>query len=53
MAPLTTMEFIATLCCALFAGAAVYVNAGEHPARMSCGVELVAAEWAPSYKRAT
>jgi uncharacterized membrane protein len=49
----TVMEFIATLCGALFSGAAVYVNAVEHPARMSCGVEAAAAEWTPSYKRAT
>jgi len=49
----TSMKFIATLCCALFAGAAVYINAVEHPARMACGVEVAAAEWAPSYKRAT
>ena len=47
------MEFIATLSCALFAGAAVYVNAVEHPARMSCGTEVALAQWAPSYKRAT
>ena len=49
----TSMEFVATLCCALFAGAAVYVNAVEHPARMSCGTEAAVTEWAPSYERAT
>ena len=49
----TSMEFIATLCGSLFAGAAVYINAVEHPARMSCGVEAAAAEWVRSYKRAT
>jgi Domain of unknown function (DUF1772) len=49
----TSMEFIATLCCALFAGAAVYINAVEHPARMFCGTEAAATEWVPSYKRAT
>jgi len=49
----TSMEFIATLSCALFAGAAVYINAVEHPARMSCGTEPAVTEWAPSYKRAT
>src|SRR5262249_29836294 len=47
------MEVVATLSCALFAGAAVYVNAVEHPARMACGTEIAAAEWAPSYQRAT
>lgn len=49
----TSMEFIATLGCALFAGAALYINAVEHPARMSCGTEAAATEWAPSYQRAT
>jgi hypothetical protein len=49
----TSMEFIATLCCALFAGAALYINVVEHPARMACGTEAAATEWAPSYKRAT
>jgi hypothetical protein len=47
------MEFLATLCCAIFTGAAIYINAVEHPARMSCGVKAALAEWAPSYKRAT
>ncbi|HEV3340697.1 MAG TPA: DUF1772 domain-containing protein [Pirellulales bacterium] len=47
------MEFVATVCSALFAGAAIYVNAVEHPARMSCGAEAALAEWAPSYKRGT
>jgi len=47
------MEFLATLCCAIFAGAAIYINVVEHPARMSCGARVALAEWAPSYKRAT
>ena len=46
-------EVLATLCCAIFSGAAIYINAVEHPARMSCGVKAALAEWAPSYKRAT
>ncbi|MCI0639897.1 MAG: DUF1772 domain-containing protein [Gemmataceae bacterium] len=49
----TSMEFIAALCGALFAGAALYINAVEHPARMSCGVQAAVTEWTPSYKRAT
>jgi len=49
----TSMEFFATLSCALFAGAAVYINAVEHPARMSCGTEVAATVWAPSYQHAT
>src|SRR5262245_18834850 len=46
------MEFLATLCSALCAGAAVYINVVEHPARMSCGVETALREWAPCYQRA-
>jgi hypothetical protein len=47
------LEALATASTGLFAGAALYVNLVEHPARMSCGTELAATEWAPSYKRAT
>jgi hypothetical protein len=46
-------EFIAVLSCALFTGAAVYISLVEHPARMQCGVEIAATEFAPSYRRAT
>jgi hypothetical protein len=46
-------EFVAVLACALFAGAALYVNFVEHPARMECGVELAATEFPPSYRRGT
>jgi hypothetical protein len=44
---------IAAACAGLFAGAAVYINAVEHPARLSCGTELSVREFAPSYHRAT
>lgn len=44
---------LATLSCSLFAGAAVYINLVEHPARLSCGTEVALRQWAPSYKRAT
>ncbi|MBI2802757.1 MAG: DUF1772 domain-containing protein [Gammaproteobacteria bacterium] len=37
----------------LFAGAAVYINLVEHPARMGCDTKTAATVWAPSYKRAT
>jgi hypothetical protein len=47
------IELVAVLASAMFTGAAVYINAVEHPARLSCGTELAATEWAPSYKRAT
>jgi len=46
-------EFVSVLSCALFAGASVYISLVEHPARMECGVELAATEFAPSYRRAT
>lgn len=46
-------EFVAVLACALFAGAAIYISFIEHPARMQCGVEIAATEFAPSYRRAT
>jgi hypothetical protein len=46
-------EFVAVLSCSLFTGAAVYITFIEHPARMQCGVELAATEFAPSYRRAT
>ena len=49
----TSLQFIATLSCALFAGAALYINLVEHPARMSCGTAAAIAQWAPSYRRAT
>ncbi|HYM81214.1 MAG TPA: DUF1772 domain-containing protein [Candidatus Limnocylindria bacterium] len=46
------VELMATLCCGLFAGAAVYISLVEHPARMVCGTGLAATEFVPSYKRA-
>jgi hypothetical protein len=46
-------ELIATLAAALFAGAALYVNLVEHPARMTLGPAAALAEFAPSYQRGT
>ena len=46
-------EMLATLCAGLFAGAALYINAVEHPARMSLGTATALAEWRPAYRRAT
>jgi Anthrone oxygenase len=47
------IELVAVLACTLFTGAAIYITAVEHPARLSCGTEIAATQWAPSYKRAT
>jgi hypothetical protein len=50
---LATFQFLATLSAALFAGAAIYINVAEHPARMGLDTRSAAMQWAPSYKRAT
>ena len=50
---LPVAQFVATLCCIVFAGAAIYVNLVEHPARMGCSTQIAATVWAPSYKRGT
>src|SRR4029453_12213526 len=47
------MLILAVLSAGLFAGATIYINAVEHPARLSCGTELAVREFAPSYHRAT
>jgi uncharacterized membrane protein len=53
MRPLSVLQIVATLCAALFAGAALYINVAEHPARMTLDTRQAALQWAPSYKRAT
>jgi hypothetical protein len=50
---LPLIQLMAVLATAIFAGAAIYINLVEHPARMGCSTELAATQWAPSYKRAT
>ncbi len=47
------LELIATLCTGLFAGAAIYVNLVEHPARLETGTATAVKQWRPSYRRAT
>ena len=46
------LELIATLSVGLFAGAAVYVTAVEHPARVESGPALALRQFGPSYRRA-
>jgi uncharacterized membrane protein len=46
------LEMLSTLSAGLFAGASIYINLVEHPARMECGTSLAVKEFAPSYRRA-
>jgi len=46
-------EFLALMCAGLFAGAAVYINLAEHPARMGRDTRVALEVWGPSYARAT
>jgi hypothetical protein len=51
---LSASQFLATLCAGLFAGAALYINVAEHPARMVLvDTRAAATQWALSYRRAT
>jgi hypothetical protein len=47
------LKLIAVLSACLFAGAALYINVAEHPARMLLQTREAINQWAPSYKRAT
>jgi hypothetical protein len=50
---LVALKFIAIISAAMFAGAALYIDVAEHPARMELDTRFAAAQWAPSYRRAT
>ena len=46
------LEIIATLAAGLFAGAAIYIDLAEQPARKQIDTATALTEWRPSYKRA-
>ena len=45
-------QSVATVLAGIFAGAAVYINVAEHPARLECGTSLASTVFGPSYRRA-
>ena len=47
------LEALATIFAGLFAGASIYINLVEHPARLECGTEIATRQFAPSYHRAS
>lgn len=46
------VEILAIFSCTIFAGAAIYINVVEHPARLECGTDLAITVFGPSYGRA-
>jgi hypothetical protein len=46
------LRLTSKLTCSLFAGAAVYINIVEHPARMKAGIRVAITQFQPSFRRA-
>jgi hypothetical protein len=45
------LGLLALVLAAVFFGAAIYINVGEHPARLNLPVEAALAHWGPAYRR--
>ena len=50
--PVYLLKGYATGCAAMFAGAALYINVAEHPARMTLDVVSARKQWVESFNRA-